>query len=251
MRKRLAGEETSLSCSESEPARACLPQGMPPTTPRRQSTLVTRVALLQRARRDSRSRCEESTARVRRCDSRRTFLPTDSTPQGDPTPLAPCVTRRSVERRPLPKSSLGLERTLAQRSPNGELAGRQACGWPVRERHRPDQALARHCPPRARVTGVSAVVAEEEVVPGPDARPTAVARTPERRIDVGLAEPLSVDQDGAPPLRDQLAGEPHDALHERRRRRHRIDTARPLEERGRRRSDHAWGRRPGTRVGWR
>jgi hypothetical protein len=36
MRKRLAGERTSLSCGESEPARACLPQGdaanYPPAT---------------------------------------------------------------------------------------------------------------------------------------------------------------------------------------------------------------------------
>lgn len=51
------------------------------------------------------------------------------------------------------------------------LAEGEAAGRPVREHHRADHAAPGHRSPRARVAGVSAVIAEDEVVARRNPRP--------------------------------------------------------------------------------
>ncbi len=53
---------------------------------------------------------------------------------------------------------------------------------------------------------MGAIVAEEEVVTGGDPRPRPGLVVAQRRVDVGLVEPLAVDEDRAVALGDLLAG---------------------------------------------
>src|SRR5581483_2690275 len=84
----------------------------------------------------------------------------------------------------------------------------------------------------ARVAGVDAVVAEEEVAAGRHApRPGLVVA--EARVDVRIVQSLAVDEDDAAPLRDDVAGKTDEALHE-----GRAAVVRPaLRRRGRRLED--------------
>src|SRR6187397_2520282 len=111
---------------------------------------------------------------------------------------------------------------LIERGPvgrRGMLAKRDPSWRPIRGEHGPDQVIPRDRSPPARVAGLAAVVAHEEVValghaPGLlavlDVLVAALGR------DVGLVELLAVDPDEAlRVLAHGLAGEADQPLHER------------------------------------
>src|SRR5580765_2833778 len=111
---------------------------------------------------------------------------------------------------------------LIERGPSGRrgmLAERDPVRWPVGREDRADQILARNRAPAARVAGLAAVVAHEEVLAGRDVpglpRVLGVLLAPVGR-DVGLAQLVVVDVDEAVRvLMDQVAGQPDQALDER------------------------------------
>src|SRR6266496_1797290 len=76
---------------------------------------------------------------------------------------------------------------------------RDPVGRPVGGENLADQILARHRSPAARVAGLRAVVAHEEVIALRDVPRVALAVAPVR-LDVGLIELLAVDVDGAAAL---------------------------------------------------
>src|SRR4029453_430297 len=111
---------------------------------------------------------------------------------------------------------------LIERGPTGRrgmLAKRDPTWRPVGGEDRPDQVLARHASPAARVAGLAAVVAHEEVLALrhlPALLAVGHVLAPPLRRDVGPLQLLAVDPDEALlVLAHGVTGEADQPLHER------------------------------------